>query len=468
MAQDPLAQLGVPDTSSSVSSTSSADPLAALGTPDVPDQQTSGTPEPTFNGPVAQTLGKIGEGGAEGFGDLWNMVKSTPAGIWHAIEHPIPDALLHPIDTFHTDLHRALPIVDAYEKARSGGKSIIESLSAANDQARSTGGITGTIAQKISDLQKNPTREGVRDLTDVVGILAASYGLGKVSTALFPEEGAVAALPVESETAAATAKIPTVETEFNSATKPSLYQQVTQSEKVAQAPAQEALQTAVKSGGNEVGLSTVQPASLRTIVEEPISAVNGLKKSAYGQVDEAAGTDLKTLYGKLDAINDKIDLEASGSPEEARLEAQRTSQMQTIEDAKQVARSKGVDVDKMLDKGDALHTKEMALREFQKNYLKNPSIIEGNSAMGTPETANVDAGIKVLQKMQDNTKYGAPRLEQALGKQGANQLLKDMYAAQRLGVKAIDAQKMMDRIIKGIKITGYVGGLGTGAYELLK
>jgi hypothetical protein len=108
------------------------------------------------------------------------------------------------------------------------------------------------------------------------------------------------------------------------------------------------------------------------------------------------------------------------------------------------------------------------LREFQKNYLKNPSIIEGNSAMGTPETANVDAGIKVLQKMQDNTKYGAPRLEQALGKQGANQLLKDMYAAQRLGVKAIDAQKMMDRIIKGIKITGYVGGLGTGAYELLK
>jgi hypothetical protein len=42
-----------------------------------PAQQTSGTPEPTFNGPVAQTLGKIGEGGAEGFGDLWNMVKST-------------------------------------------------------------------------------------------------------------------------------------------------------------------------------------------------------------------------------------------------------------------------------------------------------------------------------------------------------------------------------------------------------
>jgi hypothetical protein len=257
-------------------------------------------------------------------------------------------------------------------------------------------------------------------------------------------------------------------TEFNSPSKPNLYQQVTQGEKVAQAPAQEAVRTAVKSGGNEVGLTTVQPESLRTIAEEPINAVRGLKKNVYGQVDQAAGTDLKTLHGKLDAINDKIDLEASGSPEEARLEAQRTSQMQTIEDAKQAARGKGVDVDKLLDKGDALHTKEMALREFQKNYLKNPNIIEGNSAMGTPETANVDGGIKVLQKMQDNTKWGAPRLEQALGKEGANQLLKDMYAAQRLGVKAVDAQKLMDRIIKGLKITGYVSAVGGGAYEMLK
>jgi hypothetical protein len=249
---------------------------------------------------------------------------------------------------------------------------------------------------------------------------------------------------------------------------PGFVKQVLQGEKVAQAPAQEAVQTAVKSAGKDIGLSTVQPAGLRTIAEEPINAVNGLKKSAYGEVDKAAGTDLKTLYGKLDAISDKIDLTPSGSPEEAQLEAQRTSQMQTIEDAKQAARAKGVDVDKMLEKGDALHTKEMALRDFQKNYLKNPSIIEGNSAMGTPETANVDRGIKVLQKMQDNTKYGAPRLEQALGKQGAYQLLKDMYAAQRLGAKAIDAQKLMTKIGNIAKWTGYTGGAIAGAAELLK
>jgi ElaB/YqjD/DUF883 family membrane-anchored ribosome-binding protein len=249
---------------------------------------------------------------------------------------------------------------------------------------------------------------------------------------------------------------------------PGFIQQVLQGEQVAQVPAQAATRAAVKAGGAEVGLSTVQPAGLRTLAEEPISIVNGLKKNVYGQVDKAAGTDIKTLYDKLDAINDKIDLEASGSPAEAKLEEARTSQMQTIEDAKAQARTKGVDVDKMLAKGDALHTREMALRDLQKGFLKNVNIVPGNAAAGTPETINVDSAVRAVQKLQDNTKFGAPRLEQALGKDGAKKFLDGLYAAQRGGAKAIKAQELMSNLKTIAEWTGGLSGAGLATYEILK
>lgn len=248
---------------------------------------------------------------------------------------------------------------------------------------------------------------------------------------------------------------------------PGFIDQVLHGEQVAQAPAQAATRAAAKAAGEEVGLSTVQPAGLRTLAEEPIHAVNQLKHGVYDQVDKAAGTDLKTLYGKLDAINDKIDLEASGSPEEARLEAQRTSQMQTIEDAKAQARTQGVDVDKMLAKGDALHTREMALRDVQKQIFKNVNIVSGNAAEGTPEMINVDSAVKAIQKLQDNTKFGAPRLEQAFGKEGAAALRQELYAAQRAGVKAMKYQDIA-KIIGKYVLPEVVGGAVATTYALSK
>ena len=251
------------------------------------------------------------------------------------------------------------------------------------------------------------------------------------------------------------------------ATDPGFIDQVWHGEQVAQAPAQAATRAAAKAAGSEVGLSTVQPEGLRTLAEEPISVVNGLKKGVYSQVDRAAGTDLKTLYDKLDAINDKIDLEASGSPAEAKLEEARTSQMQTIEDAKAQARAKGVDVDKMLAKGDALHTREMALRDFQKGVLKNVNIVPGNVAHGTPETVTIDSAVKAIQKLQDNTKFGAPRLEQALGKDGAKKLLDGLYDAQRQGIKAASRQKLA-QWVGGILGGATIGTLGVeGVSQLL-
>jgi hypothetical protein len=81
--------------------------------------------------------------------------------------------------------------------------------------------------------------------------------------------------------------------------------------------------------------------------------------------------------------------------------------------------------------------------------------------MGTPETINVDSAVKALQKLQDSRPYGGSRLEQALGKENANQLLKDIYSAQRAGASAA---KIRARIITALK----VAGVGYGVHEVLR
>jgi hypothetical protein len=93
--------------------------------------------------------------------------------------------------------------------------------------------------------------------------------------------------------------------------------------------------------------------------------------------------------------------------------------------------------------------------------FKNTGVISGNKALGAEESVNVNQAVKELQKLQDNTKFGAPRLEQALGKEGAQAILKDMYAAQRSGIKAMTKQQWAVRAAK------VLGATGVG-YEVLR
>jgi hypothetical protein len=141
--------------------------------------------------------------------------------------------------------------------------------------------------------------------------------------------------------------------------------------------------------------------------------------------------------------------------QEAKLEASRTAITDKIEAAKQQAIASGVDP-KLINQADAKFTQARALSDLEAKVFKNPNIVSGNSAMGTAETINVDSAVKALQKLQDTSKFGSSRLEQALGKEGANNLLKNMYEAQRTGAKALRVSK----------IAKWVGGaIGLGAAE---
>jgi hypothetical protein len=233
----------------------------------------------------------------------------------------------------------------------------------------------------------------------------------------------------------------------------------------AQPEAEEALRSGVKAGGKEAGISTVQPQSLRTVAEEPIQTLDSSAKSLYRQIDNAAGTDFKALNEKLDNTEYQIRQLTETEEDvqkEAALEKSRTAIMDKIEAAKQDALKAGVDP-KVLEQADAKFKQARALSDVETKVFKNPSIVQGNSAFGTSETVNVDSAIKQLQKLQDATKYGGSRLEQALGKEGAKQLLEKMYAAQRAGNEALSHQQVAKWI------AGIIGAGGaTAAYEALK
>lgn len=103
---------------------------------------------------------------------------------------------------------------------------------------------------------------------------------------------------------------------------------------------------------------------------------------------------------------------------------------------------------KQLDRADEQFKQAQALKDLQEKVFKNPNIVLGNVGAGSDETVNIDEAVKALQRLQDDTRYGSPRLEQALGKQGAQDLLTNMYAAQKSGMTAMSRQQFAKLIAK--------------------
>jgi hypothetical protein len=187
-------------------------------------------------------------------------------------------------------------------------------------------------------------------------------------------------------------------------------------------------------------------------------------KKLYGTVDDAARTDFKALYDKLDGAQDAARQALSGSPEEAKAQLAVKNAEDAITDAKKIAANSGVpDVDKTLAQADKKFTETQANKDFNSRWSK---VISGNVAHGAPETIDVNQGIKVLEDMDKPNKYGLRRLQQtSLGPEGAKQLKQVLYDAQKAGEKAMSDRALRTKMGKyaawliptatGAAITGY-------------
>ncbi|MCU1305164.1 MAG: hypothetical protein JWQ87_5448 [Candidatus Sulfotelmatobacter sp.] len=288
--------------------------------------------------------------------------------------------------------------------------------------------IANIVSDAFDKAIKEPTAENVTHAA-ITGAMALSPAIIRGVNAL-PEaaEGAEAAETTPAEAVKAEPK-------------PGFVQNVRKGKEVAQPQAQGALRSAGESISKETGATTVAPKSLRETLTDPINANEEQAQELYKQIDEAAGTDFKGLGAKLKNTNRALS-QSVDSTEEAKLAERRDNIEATIEQAKQTAREKGIDP-AVIDQADAHFKRMSALSDVEAKVFKNPSIVSGNVAHGTEETVNIDSAIKALQKLQDSEAYGAPRLEQAFGKEGAKQLLDHMYSSQRQGVHAMKVQKVV-------------------------
>ena len=242
--------------------------------------------------------------------------------------------------------------------------------------------------------------------------------------------------------------------------KAKLKAQMATPEAVGEAASQPIAQAGVKSAAPTVG------ASLRSgiDVEKPLAAA----KKLYQVVDDAAKTDFKVLYDKLDAAQDAARIAAPGSPEEAVAQRNIKAVEDSITEHKAIAEKSGVpNVDKTLAQADAKFAETQANKDFNSKFFGNQSVVSGNVAHGVPEKIDVDAAIKTLENFDKPNKYGISRLQQtSLGKDGAFKLKQYLYDAQKAGQTALDSRALRNKLL-GWGIPGVSATLGLG-YELTK
>ena len=177
------------------------------------------------------TLSSIGSGLEETGSDIWAMV------------NPMTSGALGAVSNAYQHISEAVPLFQAYEGARSSGKGIVDSLSAANDKAKQIADAQDVLKQRVDEFKKNPTQATTRAIGDAAALAASIWAGGKLADI----GGAAGAADVAPEAEAATEagdRTPATATAGPEAEEPGLLQQVFRGEKVAQQPAQAAVRQA--------------------------------------------------------------------------------------------------------------------------------------------------------------------------------------------------------------------------------
>jgi hypothetical protein len=201
-------------------------------------------------------------------------------------------------------------------------------------------------------------------------------------------------------------------------------------------------------GAKPAPVAKPAPAAAREALGPAITDAGKAADASYAKIDEVAGTDFKKTAQDIRDYNKKI-FQAHNPTDAAAWAKKRDDAELLLDTAKNYAKAAGVGPE-VLEEASSQFKRMSALRDVERFVYKNSSVIDP-----TTGEVNVKAAVRQLQKLQDNVKYGGPRLEQA----GMGELLEDMKAAQRLGIDALNKQqwaKMMGRI-------AFYTAVGTGA-----
>lgn len=233
--------------------------------------------------------------------------------------------------------------------------------------------------------------------------------------------------------------------------------------------AQEALRSGADASAEDAGVtaSSAPGQGIRTLMQGPIAEAAKVENAAYDAVNEAAGTDMKSLYDYRAQLQDAIE-----DPTNIGSRKNLTDELNTTNDSiadgeSNVQQKLGEDAQGLIDKAKAATQQRFAMEALEDKLFNNNSVVSGNVAHGSPETIDVDSAIRQVENLDKASKF-APRgsltrLQQALGPDGAKALKQGLYDAQRAGQTALSRQTLAKWLGGGIGL----GTAGTIAKMLL-
>lgn len=214
--------------------------------------------------------------------------------------------------------------------------------------------------------------------------------------------------------------------------------QIVQGAEAAQEPAQAAIRSAVGAGEDTPMLN-----GNKTVLDNHLANLKAQESAAYKKLDDAAGFDVKELRNKMS--NDQYKLKQLGNTDADKSAAEKLNS--SIEDAK----TRIADAEKKVGaagidpkEADNLFKSRKAGEDLKK------ALVSATSPDG--ETVNVDKLMEGAKKLRFN-KYG-DRLSQYLGKEGADELLHKLQAAQDLGQSAVKKQQIAKWVTGGVGLAG--------------
>ena len=240
--------------------------------------------------------------------------------------------------------------------------------------------------------------------------------------------------------------------------KPGFIKQAIKGEKIAQVPARQAMEAGAKASAEDAGVaaSATKGKGIRTLLDEPIKSTAKAERAAYDTVNEAAETDMKSLFDRKADLEDALDDPTNIANRQA-LEKELRVTDKAIKVHSDLAQSKGVVSEDAIKQAEGMTKQRYAMENLKQKLFNNEGIVEGNVAHGAEETINVKAAIREVEKLDKPSRFapeGSPsRLQQALGEKGATQLKQALYDAQKAGESALTKQRIA-------KILGGLAGVG--------
>lgn len=280
-------------------------------------------------------------------------------------------------------------------------------------------------------------------------------------TELDPNQGKMYATPIFPGPGVGNAAADVAATAEPAAEGPGLMQKVKQAvspKAAAQPGAQSALREGATASAKDAGVAGAvdTSGSIRTVMDKPIAEAAKVEDKLYKTVNNAAETDMKSLYDRREELQDAIE-DPTNVGQKSNIQKELTTTDQAIAQGEANVKTKlGKDAPDLIKQAKDATQQRYSMEEGVKKLFNNEGVISGNVAHGVQESINVDSAIRQAENLDKPSKFaprGTPtRLQQMFGEEGAKAFKQGLYDAQK------DGQKVMTRhAVLGIVTSG--GGL---------